>query len=171
MDDLLRSLEVVLHNTPQGELLRTVPGMWGLFESLHFVGMSLLLGTVGVFDLRLLGFARGIPFAALHRLIPLGVAGFALNAATGFCFLCAMPDQYLFNAAFRWKVSFIAIAGLNIVFFYARLFRRLQTLGPDAQPPLPARVVGGISLCAWIGVMSAGRLLTFFRPSGVISFS
>jgi hypothetical protein len=169
MDQLLHSIEVFLHDTPQGALLRDVPGVWGLFESLHFVGMSLLLGTVGVFDVRLLGFARGIPFAALHRLIPLGVAGFALNATTGFCFLCATPDQYLYNAAFRWKVTFILIAGINIVFFYARLFRRLRLLDADAPPPLPARIIGGISLCAWIGVMSAGRLLTFFRPFGVVS--
>jgi len=26
-------------------------------------------------------------------------------------------------------------------------------------------VAGAVSLCAWIGVMSAGRLLTFFRPN------
>jgi hypothetical protein len=29
---------------------------------------------------------------------------------------------------------------------------------------VPARIVGGISLGAWIGVMTAGRLPTFFRP-------
>ena len=159
-------MEVYLRYTPQGEFLRTARWGWPIFESLHFLGMSMLLGTVGVFDLRLLGFARRIPIAALHRLIPIGIAGFVINLITGFCFLSATPDQYLFNLAFRWKVTFITIAGLNVMVFYARVFRRLLELPPDTPPPLAARIAGGVSLLAWIGVMSAGRLLTFFRPEG-----
>jgi hypothetical protein len=152
------------YDTPQGELLRASRWAWPICESLHFIGMSMLVGTVGLFDLRLLGFARRIPVVALHRLIPVGVAGFLLNAVTGFCFLSATPDQYLFNLAFRWKVALLTVAGLNVAFFYARVFRVVRRAGPDAPPPLAARIAGGVSLCAWIGVMSAGRLLTFFRP-------
>jgi len=165
MDEILRSVELYLRHTPQGEFLRHAK--WGgpIFESLHFLGMSVLLGTVGMFDLRLLGFARGIPIAALHRLIPLGIAAYALNAITGFCFVSATPDQYLYNLAFRWKVTFFVMAGFNVLFFYARTFERLKTHDPEAPPPLGARVAGAVSLCAWIGVMSAGRLLTFFRPN------
>ena len=74
-------------------------------------------------------------------------------------------DQYLFNAAFRWKVIFITIAGLNVLFFYTRIFRRLESFTAEHHaPPIGARLVGGVSLAAWVGVMSAGRLLTFFRP-------
>jgi hypothetical protein len=164
LEDTLWSIVRYLYDTPQGEFLRELRWAWPIFESLHFLGMSLLIGTVGVFDLRLLGFARGIPLTALHRFIPIGVAGFVLNALTGFCFLSATPDQYIFNLAFRWKITFILIAGVNVTFFYARVFRHLQTLEPGAPPPLGARLAGGISLCTWIGVMSAGRLLTFFRP-------
>ena len=51
-----------------------------------------------------------------------------------------------------------------MLFFYGRVFSRLTAIGRDGVPPMAARVVGGLSLCAWIGVMSAGRLLTFFRP-------
>ena len=58
----------------------------------------------------------------------------------------------------------MAIAGLNVVFFYTRVFRRLEALAPDSSPPFGARVAGAVSLTMWIGVMSAGRLLTFFRP-------
>ena len=164
MDALLHAIEHYLRHTPQGEFLRTAKWGWPIFESLHFLGMSVLLGTVGMFDLRLLGFARGIPFAALHRLIPLGISAYALNAVTGFCFVSATPDQYLFNRAFYWKVTFFVIAGFNVLFFYARVFERLKTHDPDTPPPLGARIAGAVSICAWIGVMSAGRLLTFFRP-------
>ena len=57
------------------------------------------------------------------------------------------------------------IAGLNVMFFYTRVFRRLEAFSlENVAPPLAARLVGGVSLASWVGVMSAGRLLTFFRP-------
>jgi hypothetical protein len=164
LNEMLHAIEAYVRHTPQGEFLRTAMWGWPIFESLHFLGMSLLLGTVGVFDLRLLGFAKRIPIAALHRLIPIGIAGFVMNLVTGICFISATPDQYLFNKAFYWKVTFITIAGLNVMIFYARTFRRLLESPPDVTPPMAARLAGGVSLLAWIGVMSAGRLLTFFRP-------
>jgi hypothetical protein len=164
LNDQLRHLLNPLYWTPMGEFMRNSSWAWPTFESLHFMGMSLLIGTIGVFDLRLLGFARAVPVAALHRLIPLGITGFVLNFLTGICFICATPDQYLFNAAFRWKVVFILLAGLNVLFFYTRVFRRLEAFSENVPPPLAARIVGGVSLGAWIGVMTAGRLLTFFRP-------
>ena len=37
---------------------------WPVVESLHFIGLSLLVGTVGVFDLRMMGLATGIPMSA-----------------------------------------------------------------------------------------------------------
>ena len=170
MDDVwmfepeLRVLVTRLYYTPVGEFMRDSRWAWPVFESLHFFGMSLLIGTVGIFDLRLLGFARRVPLVALHRLIPFGITGFALNAATGICFICATPDQYIFNMAFRVKVTLIILAGFNVLFFYGRVFRRLAAQEESGGPPIRARLAGAVSLMAWIGVMSAGRLLTFFRP-------
>lgn len=165
LNDQMRAVLNTLYYTPMGEFMRTSTWAWPVFESLHFMGMSLLAGTIVMFDLRLLGFARAVPVHAMHRLIPFGIVGFLLNMSTGICFICATPDQYLFNAAFRWKVIFIVLAGLNVLFFYTRVFRRLESFTAEHHaPPFAARLVGGVSLTAWVGVMSAGRLLTFFRP-------
>ncbi len=164
MNDMLWSLVHAIRATALHDIVSRSSWMWAVLESLHFIGLSVLIGTIGMFDLRLLGFAKRVPIVALHRLIPLGIAGFALNATTGVLFLSGFPDQYIFNAAFRVKVALILIAGFNVVFFYRRVFRRLHDLHPDQPPPLAARIVGGVSLTCWIGVMCAGRLLTFFRP-------
>lgn len=164
MEELLQSLVSAIRGTALHLFVRQSVWLWPILESVHFLGMSLLVGAIGVFDLRLLGFARGIPAAALHRLIPIGIAGFGLNALTGLVFIAGYPEQYLFNAAFRVKVAFIALAGVNVLFFYTRVFHRLAALAPDEPAPAAARVVGGVSLALWIGVMTAGRLLTFFRP-------
>ena len=164
LDSMLDVVEVVMRTSPVGRFVRTSQFAWPILESLHFMGMSVLIGTIGLFDLRLLGFARGVPYAALHRLIPLGIGAYTLNILTGLCFLSGTPDQYLWNPAFRFKLAFMAVAGLNVLFFYTRVFRRLQQLPSDAPPPFGARLAGAVSLSMWIGVMSAGRLLTFFRP-------
>ena len=95
IDTILESLRYALENTALHDYIRQSRWMWPICESLHFCGMAMLIGTVGVFDLRLLGLARRVPVAALHRLIPVGVAGFLLNAATGVCFLAGAPEQYL----------------------------------------------------------------------------
>ena len=68
---------------PSLEVLMAQPGAWALCETLHFVGLCLLIGIVGLFDLRVLGVGKGLPPGALKRLLPWGVLGFALCAATG----------------------------------------------------------------------------------------
>jgi len=164
MPETVRALELFLFHTAYGEFMRDSRWAWQVWESIHFTGMSMLVGTVGLFDLRLLGFARSIPIRALHSLIPVGVLGFLMNLATGIGFLTATPDQYMYNKAFWVKSTLLIIAGLNVLFFYARVFRRLEQNGAHAPPPAGARLAGGISLTAWVGVMAAGRLLTFYRP-------
>src|SRR5690606_12413204 len=53
---------------------------WPIAEIVHFIGICLLIGAVGTFDLRMIGFARGLSLEALHKLLPFGVLGFLLSA-------------------------------------------------------------------------------------------
>lgn len=140
--------------------------VWPIAETIHFTGLVLLAGTVGFFDLRLLGFATGIAPAATHKLIPIGLLGFALSIATGTLFIFGTPDQYFYNSAFHWKLVFLGLMGLNVAFFYTKPFAVVKTLGPDDRVPRIAKICAGFSLTFMIGVMCCGRMLTFFRPPG-----
>ncbi len=137
---------------------------WPINEILHFTGLCLLFGTVALFDLRMLGVARGIRMSALHRLIPFGVLGFAISVTTGFMFFVTMPDQYLYNPAFQLKLTAMALAGLNMVLFYATTARAVRATGEDALPPMRARVFGAVSLASWLVVIACGRVITAYRP-------
>ncbi|MDB5454380.1 MAG: hypothetical protein JWO33_2958 [Caulobacteraceae bacterium] len=137
---------------------------WPTIESIHFVALSVLLGTVGLFDLRVLGVAKQIPMPALHRLIPFGVAAFAVNIVTGSMFFMSAPDQYMFNPGFRLKLACMLIAGLNVVIFYSVFARGLRHTGGGESASLPIKIIAGVSLAAWIGVIVFGRLITYFRP-------
>jgi len=152
-------------STPASHLVTTYRWAWPISETLHFIGLVLMTGTVGVFDLRLLGIAKGIPPAALHRLLRWGVAGFIISLLTGLLFISGAPDQYFYNSAFHIKAACLALIGLNVVLFYSLQFEHVKAMGPNGDAPLPAKVMAGISFVLLIAVMCAGRMLTFFRPA------
>jgi hypothetical protein len=158
--------EVFIRSTALHAFVRDhEPWLWPLMQSLHYLGASLLIGTVGLFDLRALGLAKGISPAALHRLVPWGVAGYLSNLLLGTVFFFGHPDQYFYNNAFRFKILLMAMAGINILAFYGTdAFAQLKTLAPDASAPARIKIIAGTSLCAWVGVLMCGRLITFFRP-------
>lgn len=137
---------------------------WPTCESVHFLGLSLLFGTIAMFDLRLLGMAKRVPIAALHRLIPWGILGFTTNVLTGTMFLLTEPDQYIYNPAFHFKMLFVAMAGFNILGFYLLVFRQVVPIGAGGEAPRSAKLVASVSLIAWIAVIVCGRYLTFYRP-------
>jgi len=149
--------------TPVARLMHTA-WAWPIAESVHFIGLSLIVGTIFLFDLRLLGVARRIPIAALHKLIPWGLTGFAMSFGSGVLFLLSEPDQYVYNPAFQLKVLFMGAAGVNASAFYLTSYRYVTRPGASPDTPRSARLIAVASLSLWISVIIAGRLLTFYRP-------
>jgi hypothetical protein len=154
-------------HSPVAELMHTA-WAWPIAESFHFLGLCLLVGCVGTFDLRLLGLGRRVPIAAVHRLIPWGLLGFAINIASGSMFVLTEPDQYIYNPSFHLKLLFMTIGGLNAATFYLTSYRRVFTADASLDAPTHAKVIAAISLCAWMAVIVGGRLITFFRPGECI---
>jgi hypothetical protein len=137
-------------------------------ESLHFIGMAMLVGIVGVFDLRLLGMAKRLPVAPLQRLMPWALLGFVLSLGSGVVFITANPRQYLapLSLSFVAKMFFILLACLNVLFFYASgLKRAVDGVDAGQDAPLGAKVSAVVSLFLWAGVMYWGRVLQFFGKS------
>ena len=113
----------------------------------------------------MLGVAKGITPRAIHRLVPWGVAGYAVNVLTGIVFFTGHPDQYFYNDAFRFKALFMVVAGINILLFYSTsMFEDMKSLAPGARAGLLVKLVAGTSLSMWVAVLVCGRLLTFYRP-------
>jgi len=140
-------------------------------ETLHFIGLCLLFGVAAVVDLRMLGVTKGISFRAVHRLLPWGMLGFGVNLVTGMLFFVADPFQYVHlgnwlggqNAAFLWKMIFILLAALNVVYF--TIFEEPWQLGPGEDAPLHAKLIAAVSLFLVVGIMFWGRMLPFLGGS------
>jgi hypothetical protein len=135
--------------------------VWPLCEILHFIGLSLLIGVTGFFDLRLMGFFRRVSMAAARDLMPLALAGFAINLITGLVFLIGLPGQYAHNRIFWYKVAFILVAGANAAVYESRWSARVLALEPGADSPATVKLTGALSLVAWFAVLYCGRMLPF----------
>jgi hypothetical protein len=135
--------------------------IWPLCEIIHFIGLALIVGIAGFFDVRLMGFFKRIPVAAAGELMPLAIGGFLLNLTTGTVFLIGHPEQYAHNIAWWFKVTFLVVAGLNAWVFQAAVAPRLAGLRDDEDTPVGAKIVGVVSLVAWFGVLYFGRMLPF----------
>ena len=141
------------------------PWAWPLAEIVHFVGMTLLVGSIGVFDLRLLGLLRQVPLSALRDFTRVAMVAFAMNLVSGTYFFIAQVWQYLDNPAWWAKVAFLVVAAVNIVLFETVLTRRISTLPPGEAMPTSFRLAGALSLIAWGGVLYSGRMIAFVRPN------
>ena len=162
----MEAISDFLITLPIGDFVATHDWVWPFCETLHFVGMCVLLGTVGVVDLRVLGVAKGIPIKLLEKFIPLGVIAFVVNMTTGFIFIAGNPVggpmEYLTNLSLQIKMLIVVIAGINLLAFYATgIHRSLETVPADGNASGGAKAVAAVSLFAWIMVIIMGRFIMY----------
>ena len=135
------------------------PWAWPALEVLHFAGLCLLFGIVLIGNLRILGLMKNAPYIDVHKVLPWGMLGFAINAVTGMMFFIGQAFQYMDNPAFHLKVVFMLLAGANVL--YLTLFDEVWTLGPGVDAPMTAKLVAASQVFLWIGVIYFGRMLPY----------
>ena len=132
---------------------------WPAAETLHFIGLCLVIGVLLTLNLRILGVMKSLSFAALHRFLPWGVLGFALNLMTGMMFIVVAGDQYVDNVAFYLKVVLLVLAGIHLL--YLTVSDATWVLRPGDDAGLREKVAAVAALAAWAGVLYGGRMLPF----------
>ena len=139
---------------------------WAFMMDLHFLGLALLIGTVGILNLRMLGFAKQLPLAPLHRLTPWAMGGFGINTLTGILAFIGMPSYYTFDIAFWLKMLALLLLGLNVAAFYLTdAFHSVEHLGPGEDAPPLAKFFAATSLVLWFAVMALGRYIQSFTDT------
>ena len=115
-----------IKDLPVGAAVRQSRWLFGLGETLHFIGLCLMVGGLLIVDLRLLGYIRRIPMRAALAFLPFVIVGFLINLATGIEFFMTDPFMYWPNPAFKLKMFMVLLGGIE----RARLHR-------DGAPPRP----------------------------------
>jgi hypothetical protein len=150
-----------LEQSPVGAAVRQSLWLFPAIETAHLLGMTVLVGTVAAFDLRLLGWASRTRVSEwARRLLPWTWVGFGIQVVTGALLFSSEAAKMYVNPAFRLKMLLICLAGVQALVF--RLAgRRLAAWDERATVPVAARIGGLVSMLLWIGVVAAGRWIGF----------
>lgn len=151
-----------LDSSALGQAMRGSLWMYPIVEIIHILGFVIVVGSVAMFDLRVLGLSRQLPVPALGRhLLRWSIAGLLLVVPAGLMMFVAHPHDFATNTVFRLKLLLIAMAGVNAVLFHRGVYRYAENWATGVEAPVSAKTHALLSLMLWVGVISCGRLLAY----------
>lgn len=132
-------------------------------EGAHVLGLSLSVGTVMWFDLRLLGATMTTrPVSEVfHDLKPWMFTGFGVMFLTGALLFLAHATKAYANSYFRVKLALLILAGLNAAVYHLTIGRHAADWDKSPVPPRAAQAAGLLSLALWFCVVAVGRMLAY----------
>jgi hypothetical protein len=150
-----------------GEAVQSSPfGIWAggdaypVANLVHLLGLVMLVGSIGIIDLRIAGLFRRIPAAALSSaLTPIALAGLVLMIPSGATMFAADAAALVHSPTFRWKLLLIALALANAIAFRFLWQSRIEQW--DADPPALGRLMAAASVLLWLSVASLGRMIAY----------
>ena len=145
--------------------LLVAQSLWGypLLETIHSIGMAMLIGSLGLINLRVLGFKPDLPLLGTRELLPLAWLGFTLNAISG-TLLFTSDAVYFFEQVHVPHQDGVdrsrrAQRGAARAPRVPRGVRRRRAGGRRRRP---ARSGSRSRRCVfWLGAVCAGRLIAY----------
>lgn len=128
-------------------------------QSVHLMGLTILLATILVLDLRLSGVGiMNLSLSNLARQLKRWTMG-ALTAVilSGILIFLATPGKYLGSNPFRIKMALLSLA----ILFHFAVLRRWIASEPESHPRLVNVTIACLSLTLWFSVGWAGRAIAF----------
>jgi hypothetical protein len=159
--DVMHWLSVLEGSSLAGAMRHSL-WLYPIVEIVHIVGLALLVGSVALFDLRLLGFSRTVSVRSLERhLLPWAWTALLLIVPSGIAMLSAHATDFAGNTAFRTKLVLLAFAGLNAFAFHRGAYRSVSHWDQHVPTPAFAKASALLSLAIWTGVITCGRLIAY----------
>jgi uncharacterized membrane protein len=160
-----------IENSPLGAGIKNSIWIFPVVESIHILGIVLLVFTVALVDLRVPGWAS--PGGDLMRRRPLReIAGnllpwmwraVAIVIVTGILLFSSEAASKCYESkAFYIKMILILVAVVNAAASHYTVRRHAPEWDRRALTPLHAKLMAILSLTAWAGVVFAGRGIAYF---------
>ena len=150
-----------------GQAVQASPfGVWAggeiypIANLVHILGLIMLVGGIGILDLRLVGLFRRIPVDALAAaLTPIAIAGLLLMVPSGATMFASDASALVNSETFRAKLLLITLALVNAVAF--RFFWQERIAGWDVSPPMGGRLMAAASILLWLSIAALGRWIAY----------
>ncbi len=141
--------------------LSNIPGFPPIIQSVHILGIAVVMGSIVMLDLRILGLAvpsQQLPEMA-NRLLPWLWWALASNLVSGSFFVFARPLRYFNNPVFGWKAVFLlsAIAVTLLIHFWSRQ----PDFANHGRAAFKVKAAALLSLGLWIMAAMAGRWIAY----------
>jgi hypothetical protein len=152
-----------LEQTGVGVGVRDSTWLFPIIETIHIIGIVLLVGSTSVLDLRLMGLTyREQPVSKLAwRFLPWAWVGFVVQVITGGLLFASEATKMIENFGFQIKMLLIVVAGLNAVVFHLIAYQSVGKWENDRVAPLSARAAGLLSILLWFGIVGFGRWIAY----------
>lgn len=151
-----------LKNSVLASAIRQWVWAYPLIEALHILGITLLVGSVAMLDLRLLGISRHVMVTDMAgHILPWSYASFRAVIFSGFLLFATDALAIALNLAFRLKLILILGAGINAIAFHWKFYPSVQRWNRGVEAPLMVRAIAIISLILWIAVITCGSLIAY----------
>jgi hypothetical protein len=162
----MNSLHVIggwIEATSIGTAMRESAWLFPTIETLHVLSIVLVVGTIGMVDLRLLNLvARDRAISeVLYDTLPWTRKAFAAALLTGVLLFSANAERYLTGFPFPAKMILMAIAGANMAVFHLFTQRGIAQWDRARTVPLAVKSAGAVSLAMWIAIVFLGRWIGF----------
>ena len=156
------ALGAAIAHSPLGVALRESAWLYPTVESLHVVGLALLVGSIFVVDLRLVGIGRNVPLKALLAFVlPVTLSCLLLVVPTGLLLFIAHASDLIGNRAFLVKLTLLFAAAINALMFHVGPYRQAIDQAPGAASGAATRASAIASMGLWIAVIIAGRMIAY----------
>lgn len=153
----MKELFHALDSSWLAEFVRASTWLFALTEVVHLIGITLLLGTLSVLDLRLMGL--GLKKQSISEVAedtyPWTLGGLIIAGLSGLLLFVSEAARLYDSPPFALKISLFVIA---VIFTYT--FQRRMT---KATAVTAGSLFGGVlSMFLWFGVGFAGRAIAFY---------
>ncbi len=130
-----------------------------VLECIHIVGFAFSIGTVAIVDFSLLGIgmSRQTPAQLARDTWLWTLGGLVVMLFSGLLLFSSDPDMYYLNWPFLIKMFFFVSA----VIFHYTIHRK--AVSSDTPPP-NGKLIAGVSLFLWCGVIFGGIFIGFVYP-------
>ena len=150
-----------------GDAVQSSPfGAWAggeiypIANLVHILGLVMLVGGIGILDLRLVGLFRRIPIGALAAaLTPIAIAGLLLMVPSGATMFASDASTLVNSGTFRTKLLLIGLALANAIAF--RFIWQKRIAEWDINPPIWGRLMAAASILLWLSVAALGRWIAY----------
>jgi hypothetical protein len=157
-----------LEVTPLSMVLSDTTNFWTwliipVSQCIHIVCVAIVMISVGLLNLRLLGIAgTRQSFAQLAgHLMPWIWSALTILFITGTIQTIAEPGRELLNLGFKTKMVLLTIT-VAITLLYERTIKKDPNYWEHSlERRKIAHVLATVSLVAWIGIVTAGRLIAY----------